>query len=75
LQAWAPSFGTTRAVLACDFFVTVTASSRVVYVFIVLEVGTRRIVHWNVTQRPTADWILHQFRLIVHGDQPHRSSV
>src|SRR5258708_5411152 len=35
------------AVLACDVFVTVTATFRTVYVFVVLEVGTRRVVHWN----------------------------
>ena len=44
-----------NAVLACDFFVTVTATFRVLYVFMVLEVGTRRILHWNVTEHPTAD--------------------
>jgi hypothetical protein len=31
------------AVLACDFFVVVTATFRVLYVFVVLEIGTRRI--------------------------------
>jgi hypothetical protein len=30
------------AVLACDFFVTVTATLRTVCVFVVLDVGTRR---------------------------------
>jgi hypothetical protein len=34
-----------HAVLACDFCVAITASFRVVYVFVVLEVGTRRILH------------------------------
>jgi putative transposase len=43
-----------RDLLACDFFVTVTARFRLVYVFIVLDVGTRRLVHWNVTEQPTA---------------------
>ncbi len=32
-----------RSVLACDFFATVTATFRVFHVFVVLEVGTRRI--------------------------------
>src|ERR1700730_8140557 len=36
--------------LACDFFVTITATFRVLYVFVVLELGTRRLVHWNVTE-------------------------
>ena len=58
--------------LACDFFVEVTATLRVVYVFVVLEVGTPRIVHWNTTEHPTADWTSQQFRMIILGDQPHR---
>jgi transposase InsO family protein len=43
-----------------------------VYVFVVLEVGTRRILQWNVTAHPTADWTAQQFRMIVPGDQVHR---
>lgn len=38
-----------RSVLACDFFVAVTAGFRMLCIFVVLEVGTRRILHWNVT--------------------------
>jgi putative transposase len=45
-----------EAMLACDFFVTITATFRTLYVFVVLDVGTRRIVHWNVTEHPTAAW-------------------
>jgi putative transposase len=54
------------------FFVAVTATFRMMYVFVVLEVGTRRILHWNVTVHPTAEWTAQQFRLIVPGDQAHR---
>jgi putative transposase len=61
-----------NAVLACDFFVAITASFRVVYVFVVLEVGTRRIRHWNVTEHPTADWTAQQFRMVMSDDAPHR---
>jgi putative transposase len=61
-----------HAVLACDFFVAVTATFRVCYVFVVLEVGTRRILHWNVTEHPTADWTAQQFRMVVSGDRSHR---
>jgi putative transposase len=60
------------ALLACDFFVTITARFRTLSVFVVLEVGTRRIVHWNVTEHPTADWTVQQFRAVVPGDQPQR---
>ena len=61
-----------KSVLTCDFFVAVTATFRLVYVFVVLDVGTRRIVHWNVTDHPTAGWTAQQFRMIISGDQPHR---
>src|SRR3989454_11201011 len=64
-----------RSVLACDFFVTVTATFRVFYIFVVLEVDTRRILHWNVTGHPTAEWTAQQFRMAVSGDQPHRFVV
>jgi transposase InsO family protein len=61
-----------RSVLACDFFVTVTAGFSLLYVFVVLEVGTRRILHWNVTDHPTAEWTAQQFRMVVSGDPSHR---
>jgi putative transposase len=61
-----------RGVLACHFFVVVTAAFRVLHVFVVLEVGTRRILQWNVTEHPTAAWTAQQFRMIVPGDQSHR---
>jgi transposase InsO family protein len=64
-----------REVLACDFFVTVTARFRLVYVFIVLEIGRRRLVHWNVTEHPTAAWVVQQFRMCITGESAHRFVV
>jgi putative transposase len=61
-----------QAILACDFFVTVTASFRVLYVFLIMEVSMRRITHFNVTAHPTADWTLQQLREVVTGEKPHR---
>ena len=58
--------------LACDFFATITATFRVFYVFVILEVETRRILHWNVTEHPTAEWTAQQFRMAVSGEQPYR---
>ncbi len=60
------------AVLACDFFVVVTATFRVYYVFVVLEVGSRRLRHWNVTEHPTAEWTAQQFRMVMSSEEPHR---
>ena len=64
-----------HAVLACDFFVTVTARFSLIYVFVVLDVRTRRIVHWNVTRHPTADWTVQQFRMAITGEAAHRFLV
>jgi hypothetical protein len=72
-QAWSAFVRNhARSVLASDFCIVVTATFRILYVFVVFEVGTRRILHWNVTAHPTADWTAQQFRMIVVGDQAHR---
>jgi transposase InsO family protein len=54
-----------KGLLACDFFVAVTATFRMVYVFVVIEHGRRRLVHVNVTAQPSADWTLQQLREVV----------
>jgi len=61
-----------RAILACDFFVAVTATFRMLYVFVVIEHGTRRLAHVNVTAHPSADWTLQQLREVVGDDDGHR---
>jgi transposase InsO family protein len=50
------------AVLACDFFIVVTATFQRLYVFVLLDIGTRRIVHWNLTDHPRSEWTIQQFR-------------
>ena len=39
-------------IVACDFFVVITATFRTLYVFVIMELGTRRILHQNVTAQP-----------------------
>ncbi len=58
-----------QALVACDFCVVVTATFRILYVFVALEVGSRRLLHINATAHPTAAWILQQFREILA--EPH----
>jgi putative transposase len=55
-----------RETLACDFFVVVMATFRLV--FLVLDIGTCRILRWNVTQHPTAEWTVQQFRGVLLTD-------
>ena len=62
------SSGIAHGVVACDFFVSVTANFRILYVFVALEVGSRRLVHFNVTEHPTAEWTLQQLREALPGD-------
>ena len=60
------------AILACDFFVAVTATFRVLYVFVVIDHSTRRLAHINVTAHPNADWTLQQLREVVGNGGGHR---
>jgi putative transposase len=62
----------TEAMLACNFFVAVTTRLRALYVFVIMEVGCRRIRHLNVTAHPTADWTLQQFREVISSEQTSR---
>src|SRR5262245_66128484 len=51
-----------KAIIAADFFVVVTATFRFVYVFVVMDIATRRILHLNVTRHPTSEWTVQKFR-------------
>jgi putative transposase len=61
-----------KAIVACDFFVSVSANFRVFYVFVAMEIGSRRILHINVTGHPTAEWTIQQFREFLAYDHPYR---
>src|SRR5262249_52907450 len=61
-----------KAIIASDFFVVVTATFQLVYVFVIIEVATRRVLHFNVTRHPTVDWTLQQFRECIVGDEGYR---
>jgi putative transposase len=54
----------TRGIIACDF-VAVTATFRLLYVFVVIEHRSRRLIHCNVTAHPSAAWMLQQLRETV----------
>ena len=57
-----------KAVIACDFFLAVTATFRLLYVFVVIHHRSRRLVYVNVTENPTSDWTLQPLREAV-GDE------
>lgn len=49
-----------KAIAGIDFFTVPTATFKVLYVFIVLTHDRRRVVHFNVTENPTALWTAQQ---------------
>ncbi len=49
-----------RDLVAIDFFTVPTAHLRVLFVLVVLAHHRRRIMHFNVTEHPTADWTAQQ---------------
>ena len=51
-----------QGIIACDFLIVVTATFRLLYVLVVIEHRSRRLVHCNVTAHPTAAWTLQQLR-------------
>jgi putative transposase len=63
MQSWTTFLhnhpGTGRA---CDFFVVVTATFQRLYVFVLFDMATRQVVHWNVIAHPCAAWTIQQFR-------------
>jgi putative transposase len=72
-QRWRPFVRNhAQAIMACDFCVVVTATFRLLYVFVLMEHATRRILHCNVTAHPTAAWTLQQLREAIPADHSYR---
>ena len=61
-----------QAIVACDFCVVITATFRLLYVFVVIEHASRRLLHVNVTAHPTAEWTLQQLREAIPSDHTYR---
>ena len=61
-----------KGIVACDFCVAVTATFRLLYVFVVIEHASRRLLHVNVTAHPTAPWTAQQFREAIPADHSYR---
>jgi putative transposase len=49
-----------KDLVACDFFTVPTASFKVLFVFIMLAHERRRVIHYNITEHPTAQWTAQQ---------------
>jgi len=59
-----------KAIVACDFVVAVTLRLKFLYVFVVMKIGSRRLLHVNATAHPTSAWTVQQLREAIpsnHG--------
>jgi putative transposase len=60
------------AIIACDFCVVATVTFQFLYVFVVMEHTSRRLIHLNVMAHPTAAWTLQQLRAAIPSDHTYR---
>ena len=72
-QRWTTFLRNHRDVIAgMDFFVVPTVHFRLLYAWFAIDHGRRRILHFNVTAHPTADWVLQQLRDAFPDVPSHR---
>ena len=57
-------------IFSCDFMIQYTVFFRAFYIFLILEIGTRRIVHFNMTDHPSLDWVKQQIREATFDKTP-----
>jgi transposase InsO family protein len=61
-----------KGIIACDFCVAVTATFRILYMFVVIEHVSHRLLHVNVTAHPTERWTIQQCREAIPADHTYR---
>ena len=59
-------------IVAFDFFTVSTVTFQLLYCFFVIAHGRRKILHFNVTRHPTADWVVQQLREAFPEASPYR---
>jgi transposase InsO family protein len=58
-------------VWACDFLPMYDLFFRPLFIFFIMEVGSRRVVHFRVTRHPTDEWVAQQLRdATPYGEVP-----
>jgi len=70
-QAWRSFLkNQAKAIWSCDFFVQHTVGFRVLYVVVVMEIASRKVMHLHVTEHPTLEWTKQQIRNVCFEGQP-----
>jgi putative transposase len=72
-KQWLTFLANHREVIAAfDFFTVPTATFKLLYCFFLIEHSRRKILHFNVTRHPTAEWIVQQLREAFPEAGPYR---
>jgi transposase InsO family protein len=70
-QAWRSFLkNQAKAMWFCDFFVQHTVGFRVLYIFVIMELASRKVIHLHVTDHPTLEWAKQQIRNACFEEQP-----
>ena len=70
-QAWRSFLkNQAKAMWSCDFFVQHTVGFHILYIFVIMELANRKVIHLNVTDHPTLEWTKQQIRNACFEDQP-----
>jgi transposase InsO family protein len=70
-QAWRSFLkNQASAIWSCDFFVQHTVGFRVLCIFVVMELASRKVIHFNVTDHPTFEWTEQQIRNACFEEEP-----
>ena len=57
---------------ACDFVQTYDLLFRTVFVYFIIELGSRRVVHYGITRTPNDRWVARQVREATPYDESPR---
>jgi transposase InsO family protein len=72
-QRWTTFLRNHRDLIAgMDFFVVPTVRFQLLYVWFAIDHGRRQILHFNVTDSPTACWVVQQLREAFPNEPAHR---
>jgi hypothetical protein len=71
-QSWATFLRNhAHQIWACDFLQTYDALFRALFVFVIIELKSRRVVHFAVTRNPSDPWVAQQLRNATpFGERP-----
>lgn len=72
-QSWVTFLRThAQEIFVCDFTVVHDCFFRPIYLFVVMHLATRQIVHFNVSRNPAGLWMAQQMREISPWDEGPR---